>query len=53
MLEDLTNLDWISTYALPWGINVLLAIGTLLSGAGSRASSWAWRASCSPARASM
>ena len=32
MLEDLTNLDWISTYALPWGINVLLAIGTFIVG---------------------
>ncbi len=32
MLEDLTNLDWISAYALPWGINVLFAIGTFIVG---------------------
>ena len=32
MLENFTNLDWISAYAVPWGINVLFAIGTFIVG---------------------
>lgn len=32
MLEKLTNLDWINAYALPWGINLLFAIGTFIVG---------------------
>ncbi len=32
MLENITNLDWISAYALPWGINLLFAIGTFIVG---------------------
>ena len=32
MLETLTNLDWIDTYALPWGINLLFALGTFIVG---------------------
>ncbi|ENO88076.1 mechanosensitive ion channel family protein [Thauera linaloolentis] len=32
MLERLAHLDWIETYALPWGINLLLALGTFIVG---------------------
>ncbi|WP_068639397.1 mechanosensitive ion channel family protein [Thauera butanivorans] len=32
MLERLAHLDWIETYALPWGINLLLALGTFIIG---------------------
>ena len=32
MLDRLAHLDWIQTYALPWSINLLLAIGTFVIG---------------------
>lgn len=32
MLENLTDLDWINTYALPWGINLLFALGIFVLG---------------------
>ena len=32
MLEQITNLDWIERYALPWGINFLFALGIFVAG---------------------
>lgn len=32
MLDQLTNLDWINTYALPWGLNLLFAVGVFILG---------------------
>lgn len=32
MLDPLTDLDWINTYALPWGLNLLFAAGIFVVG---------------------
>lgn len=32
MIETLTSTDWLHTYALPWGINLLLALGVFVLG---------------------
>ncbi len=32
MLDTLTELDWIDAYALPWGINLLFALGIFVLG---------------------
>ena len=32
MLQNLASLDWMSQYALPWGINIALALGIFIVG---------------------